>query len=619
MSEPSNVLEKGNITVHTENIFPIIKKSLYSERDIFLRELISNGFDATTKLKMLAYSGDFQSIDEVYAIRVKLDKEGRMITITDNGLGMSADEVKKYINQVAFSSAEEFAKKFAGSTDNQIIGHFGLGFYSAFMVADRVEIDTLSYQADSQAVRWRCDGSTAFTLENSSRTTRGTEITLYLSADAEEFSDETTLQNIIRKYCDYLPIPIYFNDEVANKQTPLWKQSPASLTDEDYLEFYRYMHPYQEDPLFWIHLNTDYPFLLQGILYFPKLAQDMDLTKGQIKLFCNQVFVSDNCEEIIPRFLTPLRGAIDSPDIPLNVSRSYLQGDRTVRRISDFISKKVADRLKEMYTNQKETYLKCWPDISVFVKFGAMNNDKFYEQAKDILIYKLTSNGYVTLSEYQEKNQAKTDKNVYYTTDTVNQSSYIELLSDQEIDVLVLDAFIDTHFVQFLETKYPEIKFGRVDADLDENLLTQDKAAELIDPRTQKTRSETLKDLFISALKLPKLTLRTEALKSANIPAVVLLPEQLRRLKEMMAFSQQKNADFLDEHTLLLNTTNPLIQNIQHLADSGQDPDLVAVLCQQIYDLALMSQKPFDADSLQAFIQRSNQVMTQLAAVRATS
>jgi len=613
------MFEQGNITVHTENIFPIIKKSLYSERDIFLRELISNGFDAITKLKMLGYSGDFEAQDEEYALRVTLDQEARVVTVSDNGIGMTAEEVKKYINQVAFSSAEEFAKKFTATQDNQIIGHFGLGFYSAFMVADRVEIDTLSYQKDSSAVKWSCDGTTAFTLDSSPRTERGTTITLYLSQDSDEFANPDELKAIIRKYCDYLPLPIYLNGEVINKQTPLWKQSPSSLKDEDYLEFYRYMYPYKGDPLFWIHLNTDYPFLLQGILYFPKLERDMDLTKGQIKLFCNQVFVSDNTEEIIPRFLTPLQGAIDSPDIPLNVSRSYLQGDRTVRRISDFIAKKVADKLKELYNQQRENYLKAWSDISVFVKFGMLNNDKFYEQAKDVLVFKLTDDSYKTLPEYQEANKEKTDKKVYYTTDLVNQSSYIELLQSQGIEVLVLDAFIDSHFVQFLETKFPEARFSRVDADLDANLLTQDKAAELIDPRTQKTRSELLKDLFTGTLGLPKLTIRTEALKSENVPAIVLLPEQLRRLKEMMAFSQQKEADFLDEHTLLVNTNNPLVQNLQQLADSGKDPELVNLLCRQVYDLALMSQKPFDATSLQQFIQRSNTLMGQLAQVRTVS
>lgn len=614
------MLEQGNITVHTENIFPIIKKSLYSERDIFLRELIANGFDAVSKLKMLGYAGEFTDNNEDYAIRVKLDKEGRILTVTDNGLGMTAEEVKQYINQVAFSSAEEFVQKFSQSGENQIIGHFGLGFYSAFMVADRVEIDTLSYRPESTAVRWECDGTTAFTLDTSTRQERGTTITLYLSQDAEEFLSETTIQEIIRKYCDYLPLPIFFNDTVANKQTPLWKQAASSLKDQDYLDFYQYMYPYKEEPLFWIHLNTDYPFSLQGILYFPKLERDMDLTKGQIKLFCNQVFVSDNCEEIIPKFLTPLQGAIDSPDIPLNVSRSYLQGDRTVRRIADFITKKVADRLKELYQQQREHYFKCWTDISVFVKFGMLNNDKFFEQAKEVLIFQVAgeTQTFRTLTDYQEQNQAKTDKKVYYTTDALNQSSYIDLLKGQEIEVLILDSFIDTHFVSFLESKYPEVRFSRVDADLDENLLTQDKAAELVDPRTQKTRSETLKDLFKTALNLPKLNLRTEALKAENVPAMVLLPEQLRRLKEMTAMMQQgSNLDFLEEHTLLLNTANPLVQSLQKLEDSGRDPELVNLLCRQVYDLALMSQKPFDSGSLQQFIQRSNQMMTQLAAVRA--
>ncbi len=609
------MLDQGTITVHTENIFPIIKKSLYSERDIFLRELVSNAFDAISKLKMLAYSGEFEGTEDDYKIQVQLDSEGRLITITDNGLGMTGEEVKKYINQIAFSSAEEFVSKFNQSNE-QIIGHFGLGFYSAFMVADRVEIDTLSYQPDSQAVRWSCDGTTAYTLDSSPRTERGTTITLYLANDSEEFLDANGLKAILRKYCDYLPLPIYFNDEIANKQTPLWKQAPSSLKDEDYLEFYRYMYPMKDDPLFWIHLNTDYPFSLQGVLYFPKVERDMDLTKGQIKLFCNQVFVSDNCEEVIPRFLTPLQGAIDSPDIPLNVSRSYLQGDRNVRRISEFIAKKVADRLKEMYTKERENYLKCWPDISVFVKYGMLNSDKFYDQVKEILVFKLTDGSYKTLTEYQESNTVKTNQKVYYTSDLATQTSYVELLQSQEIEVLVLDSFIDTHFVPFLESKFPEVRFSRVDADLDDNLLTADKAAELIDPRTQKTRSESLKDIFTQVLQLPQLTIRSEALKNESIPAMVLIPEQLRRFKEMTAFMQQQQAEFMADHTLLVNTSHPLIQNIQRLEDAGENPELVALLCRQVYDLALMTQKSFDADSLQRFIQQSTKVMSQLAATK---
>ncbi len=613
------VLEQGSITIHTENIFPIIKQSLYSDREIFLRELISNAADAIAKLKMAKLAGEVADPPEP-EITIALNKEAKTLSVSDTGIGMTAEEVKKYINQVAFSSAEEFLQKYKGKDAEQaIIGHFGLGFYSSFMVAQRVEIDTLSYQPGSTPVKWSCDGSPTFTLSDSQRSAIGTTVTLYLSADSEEYLEPSRIRELVRKYCDFIPVPIKLNGEVINRQKPLWKIPPSELKDEDYLEFYRYLYPFQEDPHFWVHINTDYPFIVQGILYFPKLRPDIDPTKGQVKLYCNQVFVQDNCEEVIPKFLLPLRGAIDSPDIPLNVSRSFLQNDRTVRRIGDHVAKKVADRLNELYKEDYEKYVKVWPDISLFMKFGAMNNDKFFAQIKDILIFRLAGSPadkpeYVTLKEYLERTREKQNKRVYYATDEAAQSAYIDLHRSQGLEVILLDSWIDSHFSSFLEREYREegIQFKRVDSELDETLIQKDKAAELVDPVTQKTRSEKLVDLFRQALGKEKLQIKAEALKSESVPAMILLPEALRRLQELNAILQQKPMEFLEEHTLVLNTAHPLIQNLQALAEEGRDPELVNLICNHIYDLALITQKSFDPAAARAFVQRSNEVLTRL-------
>ncbi|MFT0813644.1 molecular chaperone HtpG [Synechococcus sp. OH20] len=613
------VLEQGSITIHTENIFPIIKQSLYSDREIFLRELISNAADAIAKLKMAKLAGEVADPPEPEIV-IALNKEAKTLSVSDTGIGMTAEEVKKYINQVAFSSAEEFLQKYKGKEAEQaIIGHFGLGFYSSFMVAQRVEIDTLSYQPGSTPVQWSCDGSPTFTLSDSQRSAIGTTVTLYLSPDSEEYLEPSRIRELVRKYCDFIPVPIKLNGEVINRQKPLWKIPPSELKDEDYLEFYRYLYPFQEDPHFWVHINTDYPFIVQGILYFPKLRPDIDPTKGQVKLFCNQVFVQDNCEEVIPKFLLPLRGAIDSPDIPLNVSRSFLQNDRTVRRIGDHIAKKVADRLNELYKEDYEKYVKVWPDISLFMKFGAMNNDKFFAQIKDILIFRVAGSPadkpeYVTLKAYLERTREKQNKRVYYATDEAAQSAYIDLHRSQGLEVIMLDSWIDSHFSSFLEREYREegIQFKRVDSELDETLLQKDKAADLVDPVTQKTRSEKLVDLFRQALGKEKLQIKAEALKSESVPAMILLPEALRRLQELNAILQQKPMEFLEEHTLVLNTAHPLIQNLQALAEEGRDPELVNLICNHIYDLALITQKSFDPAAARAFVQRSNEVLTRL-------
>jgi molecular chaperone HtpG len=656
------MLEQGTISIHTENIFPIIKKSLYSDHQIFLRELVSNAVDAIQKLKMVSRAGDYAGEIGEPEIEIAIDKDNKTLSISDNGIGMSAEEVKKYINQVAFSSAEEFIHKYQGKSDQPIIGHFGLGFYSSFMVAQKVEIDTLSYQDGAEAVHWSCDGSPAFTLEDSSRTTRGTTITLTLQGEEEEFLEEARIKNLVKTYCDFMPVPIKLDGEVLNRQKAPWRESPSNLTQEDYLEFYRYLYPFQEEPLLWVHLNTDYPFIINGILYFPKMRPDVDVTKGQIKLFCNQVFVSDNCEEIIPQFLMPMRGVIDSADIPLNVSRSALQGDRTVKRIGDYIAKKVGDRLKELFRDNREQYTSVWKDLGTFVKFGALNDEKFKKQIEDIIIFRSTakltekpaaeapavevqsaegdawqdvtpspssensaSSPYTTLKEYLERNKEHHENRVFYSTDGVTQATYIELHKNQGLEVLFMDSFIDTHFINFLEREYQDVKFTRVDSDLDNTLLEQDKATEIVDPKTNKTRSETIKELFEKSLNKPKLNIRTEALKSddpqGTPPAMVLLPEILRRMREMNAMMmQQQTAEFPEDHILLVNTAHPLIQNLANLNQGsiiqgdGQSSTnhLVDLICQHVYDLALMSQKGFDAEGMKSFVERSNEVLTKL-------
>ena len=655
--ERMTVLEKGNITIHTENIFPIIKKSLYTDHEIFLRELISNSVDAISKLKMASLAGEARGEVPEPEINLAIDKENRTLSITDNGIGMTVEEIKKYINQVAFSSAEEFINKYQKSA-NDLIGHFGLGFYSAFMVAKKVEIDTLSYQEGATPVHWSCDGSPEFELTDSSRNQIGTTITLTLMDEEGEYLEPARIRQLVKTYSDFMPVPIKIDGKMINQQRALWKESSQNLTKEDYLEFYRYLYPFQEEPLLWVHLNTDYPFLLNGILYFPKLRPDVDVSKGQLKLFCNQVFVSDHCEEIIPDFLMPLRGVIDSPDIPLNVSRSALTKDRTVRRIADFIAKKIADRLKSLYNEDAKEYIRCWGDVGTFIKFGSLKEDKFKQQVEDILIYRTTykppetavqvevqtaegdawqeataktpleaieQEGYTTLKAYLERHKERHENRVFYCTDPRSQSTYVELYKNQGLEILFFDSFIDTnYFIPFLEREYSDVKFTRVDSELDSTLLEQDQASEIIDPGSNKTRAELIKEIFAKALDNSRINIKTEALKSddpqGTPPAIVLLPEAMRRLQEMTAMMQQKAMAFPEEHILMINTNHPLIQQIIQISQgsivtgSGESPSaqLAKMLCQHVYDLALIAQKGFDAEGMQAFVERSNRVLTKL-------
>ena len=648
----ATVLEQGNISIHTESIFPIIKKWLYSDHEIFLRELVSNAVDAMKKLSMVSRSGEYADDAGEMEITITIDKNKKTLSISDTGIGMTADEIKKYINQVAFSSAEEFVQKYQATSDEQIIGHFGLGFYSAFMVASQVEIETLSYKPDSQAVHWSCDGSTSFSISESDRTERGTTITLTLLEEENEYLEDYRIRTMVKTYCDFMPFPIklvVLEEEAAtepeqiNKQIAAWKESPSNLTDEQYLEFYRYLYPYQEDPLLWVHLNTDYPFVVNGILYFPKLKPDVDVTKSSVKLFCNQVFVSDNCEEVIPRFLLPLRGVIDSTDIPLNVSRSFLQADRTVTQIGNYIAKKVGDRLKDLYRDDRTSYIKSWQDLGTFVKFGSMNDDKFKKQIEDIVLFQTTlkptdapkvdvetadgdvwssensgntvdGKTYTTLKEYLDRNKETQENRVFYCNDPIAQATYVSLYQSRGIEVLFLDSFIDSHFATFLEREYSDVKFSRVDSELDDSLIEKDQT-EAIDPETNNTLSDRIKTLFNAALNKPKLTIRTEAIKTNNPgstpPAMVLLPEEQRRMQEMMAMMQQQQAQFPEEHVLLINTAHPLIQNLATMQKTGS-AELADTICEHVYDLALMAQKGFDAEGMKSFVERSNQVLTEL-------
>ncbi|NEQ41003.1 MAG: molecular chaperone HtpG [Okeania sp. SIO3I5] len=663
----STTLEKGQISIHTENIFPIIKKSLYTDHEIFLRELVSNGVDAIAKLKMVARTGEYSGDVTNPEIEIKIDKDNQTLSITDNGIGMTVDEIKKYINQVAFSSAEEFIEKYKGSDNDAIIGHFGLGFYSSFMVAKKVEIDTLSYQEGAGAVHWSCDGSPEFELSDSTRTERGTTITLTLQDEEKEYLEPTRIQQLIKTYCDFMPVPIKFEGEEVNKHKAIWRESTQNVTKDDYLELYRHLYPFQEDPLLWVHLNTDYPFIVNGILYFPKLKPDVDVTQGNIKLFCNQVFVTDHCEEIIPKFLMPLRGVIDSTDIPLNVSRSSLLSNRTVRRIADYIAKKVGDRLKELYRDERGKYISGWQDVGTFVKFGALNDDKFKKQVEDIIIFRTTAQlnqgetteteakaavevqaegediwqevtpenseakntdaqgfSYTTLKEYLERNKESHENRVYYSTDPASQATYVDLHKNQGLEVLFLDSFIDTHFISFLEREYQDVKFSRVDSDLDETLIDKDNQSEIVDPTTNKTRSEQIKELFEKALNKPKVNVKAQALKSEDAkttpPAMVLLPEAMRRLRDMTALLQQEKTEFPEDHVLLVNTAHPLIQNLANISQggiiqgSGESPsaELAKEICHHVYDLALMAQKGFDAEGMKDFVERSNEVLTKL-------
>ena len=695
----------GNLSINSDNLFPIIKKWLYSDHDIFFRELISNGCDAITKLKKLEMMGEYTlPADYKPEIHVVVNPEEKTLKFIDNGLGMTADEVEEYINQIAFSGATDFIEKYKDkANDDQIIGHFGLGFYSAFMVADQVTIDTLSYKDGATAVHWSCDGGTEFDMADGTKEGVGTEITLFLNEDSVEFSNEYRAREVIEKYCSFMPTPIFL--EKANAETeyetidaadkldtdtvvetiheeakteekenengekevvevspakdklkivkrpvplndinPLWAKNPNECTDEEYKAFYRKVFLDYKEPLFWIHLNMDYPFNLKGILYFPKINTEYDSIEGTIKLYNNQVFIADNIKEVIPEFLMLLKGVIDCPDLPLNVSRSALQNDGFVKKISEYITKKVADKLIGMCKTDKENYEKYWDDISPFIKFGCLKDTKFCDKMNDYILFKNLDDKYLTLPELlvkeeEKKDEAKKDeaevldadgnpiksenadaanenaeekderKVIYYVTDKLQQGQYIKMFKEQNMDAVILDHNIDTSFISQLEQRNEHYKFMRIDADVTESLKDETSAEDL------KAETDTLTDVFKKALNNDKLTVKVEKLKNADIASVITLSEEGRRMQDMMKMYAMNGMGGMDpnmfaaDQTLTLNANNELVKYIFEHKDSEHVP----MFCEQLYDLAMLSNQPLSVDAMAKFVQRSNQIMMLLA------
>lgn len=661
--------EHGSLSINSQNIFPIIKKWLYSDHDIFYRELISNGCDAITKLKKLAMIGEYNEPDDAdYKVVVNVNSTDKTIKIIDNGLGMTADEVNQYINQIAFSGAEAFLEKYKDkANDDQIIGHFGLGFYSAFMVADKVTIDTLSYTDGAKPVHWECDGGTEYDMKEGSKTTVGSEMTLYLNEDSYEFANEYRAREVIEKYCSFMPIPIFLEKEdgepqyetideddvkdtdtviehiveeakteevekddgttetvetvparkkakilkrpvALNDTTPLWNKHPNECTEEEYKEFYRKVfHDYKE-PLFWIHLNMDYPFNLKGILYFPKLNTEYETIEGTVKLYNNQVFVADNIKEVIPEFLLLLKGVIDCPDLPLNVSRSALQNDGFVKKISDYITKKVSDKLSGMYKTDKENYEKYWDDINPFIKFGCLRDEKFAEKMNDYIIFKNIDGKYLTLKECLEENKEKHENTIFYASNETEQSQYINMFREEGIDVVILNQSIDQAFITTLENKNEGLKFARVDADIADSFKEETTEDEL------KEETDTLTGIFRKALGDDKLEVKVEKLKDANISSVVTLSEESRRMQDMMRMYNMGGGNNMAMfgtmgQTLILNANNTLVKYIFEHKES----DNVDMFCEQLYDLAMLSHGPLAPEQMTKFVTRSNEILSMLA------
>lgn len=621
--------EKGSISIHTENIFPIIKKFLYSDNEIFLRELVSNAVDAVQKIKRLAALGQYNGELGEPLVEVKLDTAAKTITISDNGLGMTADEIKKYINQVAFSGASEFVEKFKDAKDaNEIIGKFGLGFYSAFMVADLVEIQTLSYQEGATAAKWSCDGSTSFEISDGDRTTRGTSIILHINAESEEFLSEHKLQDILDKYAKFLPVPIQFGtkneqeedgvDEegkakyksvevanIINTTNPIWTKAPADLSDADYLDFYKQLYPFSEEPLFWIHLNVDYPFNLTGVLYFPKVKDDFDMQRNKIKLFSRQVFITDEVKDIVPEFLMLLHGVIDSPDIPLNVSRSFLQADSNVKKINSYITKKVADKLGELFNKDRKGYEEKWSNIGLFVKYGMISEEKFYEKGKDFALLTNTKGENFTFEEYKEKVKGnQTDKNgtlVYlYTTDPDKQDGFIQSAEKKGYDVLVMNTPIDSHFVSSLEQKLEKTQLKRVDASVANQLIEKDEVLESV---LSEEQSAVVKSIFEKAIVKPNFSVEVVGLSPDDSPVTVTMDEFMRRMKDMakMGGGMSFYGNMPDSYKVAINGNHKLVTKILASSDEKEQ----SKFAKQAVDLALLSQGMLTGAELTAFVSRS--------------
>ena len=645
--------KQGSLTINSENIFPIIKKWLYSDHDIFFRELVSNGCDAVTKLKKLSMVGEFEEPeDNQYRIDVVVSPENKTIQFIDNGLGMTEDEVNEYICQIAFSGAADFLEKYKDkANDDQIIGHFGLGFYSAFMVADKVTIETLSYKEGAEPVYWECDNGTEYTISKGDKTDRGTVITLYLNEDSYEFANEYRAKEVLQKYCSFMPIEIYFTNADApveeepeekqevldengetieaddavtdkapeakekkksqpiNDTTPLWSKHPNECTEEEYKEFYRKVFMDYREPLFWIHLNMDYPFNLKGILYFPKINLEVENAEGKIKLYNNQVFVADNIKEVIPEFLLLLKGVIDCPDLPLNVSRSALQNDGFVKKISDYITKKVADKLSGMCKTDKENYEKYWDDISPFIKYGCLRDDKFNEKMTDYIIFKNLDGKYVTLPEYLEAAKEKHENQVFYVTDAKEQSQYINMFKEEGMDAILLTSNIDTPFITHLEQKNQNVHFLRIDSELSNNFVETEE-----DEEAAKANKEKLTEIFRKALGNDKLEVQVQKLKNANVSSMITESEDSRRMQDMMKMYNMGGFDPTmfggnSGITLVLNANNQLVQ---YVLEHGEGEN-TKTICEQLYDLAMIAHKPLEPEAMTKFIARSNEILGILA------
>ncbi len=610
--------KQGNIRISSENMMPIIKKWLYSDKDIFLREIVANGIDAITKFKKLVEMGEAESDNSEYCIKISLDKDAKTLSVEDNGIGMTADEVEKYITQIAFSGAADFLSNYEKANGDGIIGHFGLGFYSAYMVSENIEIFTKSYQKDAEGVRWESDGESVYTLEEYKKEDRGTKIVMHISEDEKEFLDEGRIRSLIDKYCSFMPYNIYFNftgkdDKPLNDTYPLYLKDPKECTEEEYKEFYRKTFHDYHDPLFWIHLNMDYPFRLKGILYFPKVKNKTELERGHVKLYCNQVYIADNIKEVIPEFLTLLNGVIDCPDIPLNVSRSFLQNDRQVQKISRHITKKVADKLTGLFNNDREKFIQCWSDVSVFVKLGCIKDEDFYNKVKDIIIYKDLDGVYRNFDEYlkflhpekedqkeeaskEDSTETKTEKEpetIYYVSDEAGQAQYISLFRQAGLNALVCDTFIDTHFISYLEYKEPtKMRFLRIDADIDAALKSE---------TTNSDDTKELTEAFKAELKNTTIAVKAEKFKTTEVSAVINVAEFSRRFGEMNAFYGLAGADVDRDMTLVLNLSNPIVQ-----AFMGLDEEKRKFVANQIYYLAMLSYKKLSSDEMKDFAESSN-------------
>ena len=601
--------KQGNIKISSENMMPIIKKWLYSDKDIFLREIVANGVDAITKHKKLVEMGEAEKDDKAYKITVTVDEKAKTLTVEDNGIGMTAEEVEKYITQIAFSGANDFLEKYEKASGDGIIGHFGLGFYSAYMVSDNVEIYTKSYK-NEPAVKWESDGNSTYTISETDKSERGTKIVMHVSKDEKEFLKESTIRELLRKYCSFMPFEIYLNpkgddkDKAINNTTPLYLKDPKECTEEEYKNFYRDTFMDFNEPLFWIHLNMEYPFRLKGILYFPQIKkQQVQLEKGQVKLYCNQVFIADNIKEVIPEFLMLLNGVIDCPDIPLNVSRSFLQNDKQVQKISKHITKKVADKLNSLFNNDKERFENCWKDIATFIKFGCIKEEDFYNKVEKLIIFKNLQGEYKSVSEYFGEEIADSDlekgvqpKAVYYVSDEVQQAQYIAMFKDAGLDAIVCDTYIDPHFISFLEYKNAKkCRFVRIDADIDGALKGEN---------SENTDNTQLIETFKKHLVNKDITVKIEAFKTGKIPAVVNVDEFMRRMSEMNGFYGMGEVDPSKNATLVVNLTNPVVSSILKQTEEKQ-----ALIVNQIYYLAMLSYKKLSPEELSDFVNKTTEML----------